>query len=259
MQNEDKNLMQEVNENQLHIKKRFESGGFFEDAKDWFYAKYASPYKSRFNLIILISILFFAISVMLISSIFNILGIKAKNGIVSLESEFEDEFVMQNIKQHYHNNEKNILRFVIENYVMYFESYDYDKFSIYRLNEQIRMVQRYSNKSVGEKFEKIAKNNYTAEIFAGFTRNSKIKSFEFYYPENNIKELVGRFLLPERTPNKVIVHLTSTLYKDGGRFTVKEEDRTIEIIFQYKPLDRDKNGNFEDLQFKVVSYNYLNI
>ena len=91
---------EEINQNQIYIKRRFENKKFFEDAKDWFYNKYASPYKSRLNLIILTLTLFFFFTVMLLSSIFNILGTEAKNGIISLESEFEDEFVMKKINKY---------------------------------------------------------------------------------------------------------------------------------------------------------------
>jgi type IV secretory pathway component VirB8 len=250
---------EEINQNQIYIKTRVTNGKFFEDAKDWFYNKYASPYKSRLNLIILTLTLFFFFTVMLLSSIFNILGTEAKNGIISLESEFEDEFVMKKITKHYSNNEKNILRFIIENYVTYFESYEYSKYDIYKLNENIKMIRKYSSKSLGDKFEKIAKNNYTTEIFGGFIRDVKIQSFEFAYQEDDLKGKVLNYLLPEKTPNTVIVNLVSTLYSQGGRFIAKEEKRVVEITFQYKPLQRDKDGNFNNLDFQVISYNYIAI
>jgi type IV secretory pathway component VirB8 len=248
---------EEINQNQIYIKKRFENKKFFEDAKDWFYNKYASPYKSRLNLIILILTLFFFFTVMLLSSLFNILGTEAKNGIISLESEFEDEFVMKKINKYYSNNEKNILRFIIENYVTYFESYEYSKYDIYKLNENINMIRKYSSKSLGDKFERIVKNNYTTEIFGGFTRDVKIKSFEFVVQDYGLREQVLNYLLPEKTPNKVVVNLVSTLYSNGGRFIAKEENRVVEITFQYKSLNRDKDGNFNSLDFQVISYNYI--
>ena len=257
-QNEDKNFT-EVNKNQEYIKQSVVSGSFFSDSKDWFYEKYVSTYKSRLNLTLVTLILAFFIVFMLISSIFSILSVSPKNGVVSLESEFEDEFIIQKITKHYNNNEKNILRFVVENYINFFESYNVDKFTIYKLNEQIDTIKKYSNKNISDKFQKIAQTNYTPEIFAGLTRCARITSFEFEYPENDFQNQITRFIFPENTPNKVKVSVISTIYKDSGRFVAKEERRNIEITFKYKPLQKDKEGNFNDLEFQVIGYNYLNI
>jgi type IV secretory pathway component VirB8 len=245
--------------NSAFIKKTFENGEYFKVGKEWFYEKYLSSYKSKSNLIFLIIFLVFFVSFLIFSTVASILKVSASNGVVSLESELGEEIMMQPLPKHYSNNEKNILRFVAEHYIEYFESYDNDKLTIFKLDEKINEIKKHSTKSVGEKFEKIARNNYTSEIFNGFTRKASITSFEFIEEENGFFDKFMRFILPENTPPKIRVSLTSTLYKNSGQTIEKQEKRVIELNFKYVPLERNANGEFGDLGFMVTSYNYLSV
>ena len=241
-----------------HIKNNIENGNYFNDSKSWFYQKYISPYKTRLNLLVILITIFVIIVFFSIQSINSVLFTTAKNGVAFLEgADFEDEFVMEKIPKYYNNNEKNILRFIIENYVNYFESYDINKFNLYALNEKIRKIQENSSKSVGEKFQNIVRNNYTAEIFSGLTRTSQITSFQFIEQDNSFKQEVIRFILPEKVSNKVRISLTSKLYAQDKSTAVIEEKRNIEITFSYTPLEKNKESQFEPLNFKVTSYNYI--
>jgi hypothetical protein len=240
-----------------YIYTRIKNKVFWKDAKNWFYRQYVSSYKVKLDLIILLVFTALIILIFALSSIIGVLSVSAKNGVVHLESEFGDEFVMEKIPKYYRSNEKNILRFIIESYVNFFESYSVDKFNIYKLNDKIAVINGKSGKQVLEKFEKILRESYTNEVFSGLTRSSKVVKVEFVYNDDTALNKIFRYIFPEKTPNKVIINVISSVFKDEGRSLIKEEQRTIEIIFTYSPLERNKDGNFNDINFKVISYNYL--
>ena len=240
-----------------YISSRVKSGEYFEDAKDWFYKTYISPYKMKLDLLIIISITAIVIVFFVLTSFFGIQEIKQKNGVVSLESDFEDEYIIQKIPKHYINNEKNIIRFILENYIEFFESYDTTRYNIYEITNKIKVVRQNSNKQVGDKFERIVRENYINEILSGFIRKAQIDRFEFIEPEDSIQYKILNSILPAKSPKKVRVYLTSIVFNEEGKFLLKEEKRVIEVTFNYKPLERGKDGYFGNLNLVVTSYNYL--
>ena len=246
-----------MNQNENYLKERIENGEYYKDGLDWFYNKYIGTYKGVVNLIGMILLLGFIIVFFIFASFSAVKSIKTNNGVADLESEFEDEFLMERIKKHYNNNEKNILRFKIETYVNYFETYNFNRFNIYEINDKVRIIKANSSRNVGEMFERMVQSNYIPEIFSGVTRASKIISFEFMENEENALDRIKRKIMPEKVINKVRVGVISTAYKDEGKNVVKEERRNIEITFKHNPLRRNAEGKFEDMQFIITSYNYI--
>lgn len=241
------------------IKLKVKSGDFFKDSKDWFYWKYISSYKSRFDLLILIMITFFIITFFIIYSLFSVISVKGKNGVVNIESLFESEFILQKIPKVYRSNEKNILRFILEKYVEVFENHNIDKFDLNKLDEKGIIIALNSSPTVDAFFNNNIKKNYENEIFGGIKRLGEITSFEFIYDKNDITQKIARYIMPEQTPKKVIINLKSTALNQKNNNSLKEEDRVIEIIFSYNKIKREVNGGFNNLNFKVVSYKYLSI
>ncbi len=260
------NLLKKMEKNEIknltpteYIVSRVEDGKYFEDAKDWLYKTYISSYKRKFDLIITIGILAIIIIFVIITSIFGVKSVKAKNGVVNLSSDFEDEYVIQKIPHYYINTEKNILRFAIEKYINVFESYEVEKVNIYELNTKLNLIKKNSSKKVYDKFEYIVRENYTNEIFSDLTRVIKITKFEFLDDDINLKDKLIKALTPQNPPKKVRVYLNSSVFKDGGKFLIKEEKRIIEIAFNYTSLQRDKDGLFGGFDFIVTSYDYIAI
>lgn len=244
-------------ENSNYIVESVENKEYFQYGKMWFFQKYTSVYTSKFNLIVSILTMFIIIFIFIISSISVVYNIKVKNGVANLESDFEDKLFIHKIPHKYNNNEANILRFVIENYIETFESYNLNQFNIYKLNDKIDLIKKYSSKSVGEKFAKMVRTNYIPEIFSGFIREAKIASFTFVKEDVGLARKVIDYIFQAKVPNKVIVEVKSNIYNEANRNLIKEETRTIEITFKYKPIERDENDNFGDLNFIVTGYNYL--
>jgi type IV secretory pathway component VirB8 len=166
-----------------YISSRVKSGEYFNDAKDWLYKIYISPYKTKIDLLIIIIVTAIVIVFFVLTSFFGVQAVKQKNGIVTLESDFEDEYIIQKIPKHYINNEKNIIRFVLESYIEFFESYETTRYNIYEITNKITVIRQNSSKQVGDKFERILRENYLNEILSGFTRKAKIDKFEFIEPE----------------------------------------------------------------------------
>lgn len=243
--------------NENYLARSIKDGSYFKTGKQWFFEKYTSIYISKASLLLTLFIIFIIIATFIVSSVASVLIVNAKNGVVSLEGEFEDIFVLSKIPRYYNNNEKNILRFIAENYISNFESYNIDKFNIYQLNDKISQVKKYSSKSVGEKFEKIAKLNYIPEIFAGITREAHISSFNFIDEETGFIDNVLNYLFPINSPNKVRVEVVTDMYREMDRSRLKEEKNIIEMTFKYTPLKRNEKGEFDNLNFQVIGYNYM--
>lgn len=246
-----------MKQNESYLTERITNKEYFNDGIDWFYYKYISNYKSVVNLLCVVFILAFIILFFIFASFKAVNSVTSRNGVVNLEAEFEDEFLMERIKQHYNNNEKNILRFKIETYVTFFEAYNINRFNIYQINDKVKVIRSSSSKFVTEKFESIVQNNYIPEIFSGITRNVKIIHFEFVEDEESFVNKIKRKIMPEKVVNKARVSLIATIYRDEGKHVVKEERRNIEIMFKHNPLRRNSQGKFQDLEFIVTSYNYI--
>ena len=241
------------------IKNRIKNGSFFKDSRSWFYGKYISAYKSKFNLSVILFIIFITITLVVVVSIIGVTNVKAKNGIVKINSKSDSEFILSKIKKYYHNNETNILRFVIEKYVTVFESYDIERFEIYKLEDKVNAINRNSSQSVISFFQKNIRSNYVNEIFSDIGRYISINSIQFINSNDDFYDKIIKYITPESTPTKVIINLTSYAFSKKNNNILKQEDRLIEIAFSYKKIKRDARGLFSDLDFKVLSYTYLNI
>ena len=171
--------------NNKSIKKVVDEGDFFYTSKVWFYYKYLSQYKSRFNLLIITLVVFFIISFFVVYSLVSVLSVKAKNGVINMEESFGSEFILSQIPKIYKSNEKNVIRFVIEKYVEVFETHDAEFLNVYKLGDKSNSINIFSNEDVFNFFETFIKKNYEDEIFSGIKRAVKIKSFEFIYEKNS--------------------------------------------------------------------------
>jgi type IV secretory pathway component VirB8 len=240
-----------------YISMRVKSGNYFKDAKDWLYGAYISSYKLKIDLLVIIVITAIVMVFFVLFSLFGVKSVKPKNGVVNLESDFEDEYIIQKIPQYYINNEKNIIRFILENYVEFFESYDTTRYNIYEITNKIKIIRQNSNKQVGDKFERIVRENYVNEVLSGFNRKAKVDRFEFVENNNSFQDKILNSILPAKPPKKVRVYLTSFVFNEDGRFLVKEEKRVVEITYTYEGIERDKDGNLGNLNLKVTAYNYI--
>ena len=241
------------------INLRVNNKEYFKDSKKWFYWKYVSPYKSRFDLLILMLIIFFIITFFVLYSLFSVTSVKGKNGVIKINGIFESEFILEKIPKIYRSNEKNILRFVIEKYIGVFESFDIDKFDVNKIDDKSLVILSHSSKEVGNFFNNQIKKNYEDEVFNGIKREVDIKSFDFIYNNNTTYDKIKRFIMPEKTPNKVVVNITSLALNHKDDKMVKTENREIEIVFSYNKIKRNGSGGFDDLNFKILSYSYLSI
>ncbi len=241
------------------IKKRVQDGSFFADGKDWFYKKYVSSYKTKFDILVIVVIIFFLLTFFVINSIIGVSSVVPKNGVVKLEENFGGEFVVEKIPRYYQNNEKNIVRFILESYLKVFESYDVDKFDIYKLDAKAKIIKNHSSDDVGRFFANVIKENYVNEVFSGVFRDVAINSFEFISQDEVwYKNIINR-IMPEEVPRKVKINFTSFVLDGESGALLQKQDRTVEISFFYNNIKRDKNGEFEDLNFKVLSYRYINL
>lgn len=245
--------------NQEIIANRIKDGSFFNDSKNWFYGKYISSYKSKFDLSIILLIIFVTIAFVVIVSIVGVSNVSAKNGIVKINSRSDSEFILSKITKHYYSNEKNILRFVIEKYITVFEGYNIGKFEINKLQNKVHAIEKNSNQDVSNFFLSKIRPNYVNEIFADIGRDIKINSFSFIRSNDKFYNKIIRYITPESAPTKVIVSLTSSAFSKKNNQILKQEERVVEITFSYKKIERDQEGLFTDLGFKVLSYNYLSI
>jgi len=86
-----------------------------------------------------------------------------------------------------------------------------------------------------------------------------VNSFDFISEDEAWYKKIVNKITPEEVPRKARISFTSFVFEGDTGMLIQKQERVIEITFFYNDIKRDKDDEFADLNFKVLSYRYVSL
>ena len=160
------------------IAKNVRSGRYFSDAREWYAIRYLTPITERTVLILVTMFALFAGCVALLASYHMFPLIKPYEVVLNVNDTMDHYTSIKRLGKQGVTTRQVVAQYLLENYVMVRESYDYKEFE-----PQFKRMQEASSKKVSREFqhEMDLKNPLSRPVVYGkeITRNAKVLSFAF--------------------------------------------------------------------------------
>jgi hypothetical protein len=232
----------------------YKEGKYFNEAKEWYFEKYLSQYKSR-SVFIIISI-FCGLVFLITSNVFlkGILAVKNYSGVLQIDRKTESKGVlrMEKLPHHYLNTNKIIAEFFVRRFVEVIEGYSNETGSLMELNRHYEASLKYISGTALDDYKERFESVMTPEFLQGYSRQVSLKYCNFISNSVGFWTNFKTYFTPSKIGEVMSCGLDVKFIKDGRVVDVKSFENLI--TFSFEPIHRLKDGKKSQVNFLVTDY-----
>jgi type IV secretory pathway component VirB8 len=239
------------------ITSMYEDESYFKEAREWYYLKYLSQYRSRSVFILLsagISIVTIFILVVLTKQAVNHRNV---SGVITNAIDPSQPLKIVKIQKYYNNTDESISRFLIEYFIKNIEGFSYvDGKS--ELDKKNKTLAQSFNGEISQVIQSRFNSVYIPSYINGYSRVIDIMEFDFIQSKMGVVEKIKSIVLPSGLPGKAIVYFRARHIYQPQKKLIATEYFKADISFAFRPIKK-LNDKMSSIKFFITSYNVTKV